>query len=67
MVMVSKFSNFSDELSENDELREYGLSGSDCIPRSWNIRKNNHDNTPTGGGGSHTFTISTLGYTEGER
>ena len=25
MVMVSKFSNFSDELSENDEL-----SGSDC-------------------------------------
>ena len=30
MVMVSKFSNFPDELSENDELREYELSGSDC-------------------------------------
>ena len=29
MVMVSKFSNFPDELSENDELREYELSGSD--------------------------------------
>ena len=30
MVMVSKFSNFPDELSKNDELREYELSGSDC-------------------------------------
>ena len=29
MVMVWKFSNFPDELSENDELREYELSGSD--------------------------------------
>ena len=29
MVMVSKFSNFPDELSENDELREYELGGSD--------------------------------------
>ena len=29
MVMLSKFSNFPDELSENDELREYELSGSD--------------------------------------
>ena len=27
--MLSKFSNFPDELSENDELREYELSGSD--------------------------------------
>ena len=32
MVMVSKFSNFPDELTENDELREFELSGSDCIP-----------------------------------
>ena len=31
MAMVSKFSNFCDELSENDELREFELSGSDCI------------------------------------
>ena len=31
MIMLSKFSNFPDELSENDELREYELSGSDCI------------------------------------
>ena len=30
MVMVSKFSNSPDELSENDELREFELSGSDC-------------------------------------
>ena len=30
MVIVSKFSNFPDELSENDELREFELSGSDC-------------------------------------
>ena len=30
MVMVSKFSNFPDELSESDELREFELSGSDC-------------------------------------
>ena len=30
MVMVSKFSNFPDELSKNDKLREYELSGSDC-------------------------------------
>ena len=31
MAMVSKFSNFHDELSENDELRQYELSGSECI------------------------------------
>ena len=31
MVMVSKLSNFPDELSENDELKEFELSGSDCI------------------------------------
>ena len=31
MIMLSKFSNFPDELNENDELREYELSGSDCI------------------------------------
>ena len=31
MVMVTKLSNFPDELSENDELREFELSGSDCI------------------------------------
>ena len=30
MVIVSKFSNFPEELSENDELREYEISGSDC-------------------------------------
>ena len=30
MVMVSKFLNFPDELSENDKLREYELNGSDC-------------------------------------
>ena len=29
MMMLSKFSNFPDELSENDKLREYELSGSD--------------------------------------
>ena len=27
--MVSKFSNFPDELSENDELKEYEISGCD--------------------------------------
>ena len=31
MVMVSKLSNFPDKLSENDELREFKLSGSDCL------------------------------------
>ena len=31
MVMVSKFSNLPDELSENDEIREYELSESDCM------------------------------------
>ena len=30
MVTVSKLSNFPDELSENDKLREFELSGSDC-------------------------------------
>ena len=29
MVMISKFSNFPEELGENDELREYELSGCD--------------------------------------
>ena len=33
MVMVSKFSNFPDELNENDELREYELSESDCTSK----------------------------------
>ena len=32
MAMVSKLSNFPDELSENDELREFELSGSDSTP-----------------------------------
>ena len=30
MIMLSRFSKFPDELSKNDELREYELSGSDC-------------------------------------
>ena len=30
MVTLSKFSNFPDELNENDKLIEYELSGSDC-------------------------------------
>ena len=30
MVMVSKLSNFPDELSAIDELKEFELSGSDC-------------------------------------
>ena len=30
MMMLSKFLNFPNELSENDELREFELSGSDC-------------------------------------
>ena len=29
--MVSKFSNFPNGLSKNDELREYELNGADCI------------------------------------
>ena len=29
--MVSKFSNFPKQLHENDELKEYELSGSDRI------------------------------------
>ena len=31
MIMLLKFSNFPNELSKNDELREYELSGPDCI------------------------------------
>ena len=30
MILLSKFPNFPDELNENDQLREYELSGSDC-------------------------------------
>ena len=30
MIMLLTCSNFPDELSENDELREFELSGSDC-------------------------------------
>ena len=37
MIMLSQFSNFPDELSENDELREYELSMSDCIWDSNNL------------------------------
>ena len=35
--MVSKFSNSPDELSENDKLREFKLSESDCIHRKCQI------------------------------
>ena len=30
MIMLSKFSNFPDELSENDELKGNEINGSDC-------------------------------------
>ena len=33
-IILSKFSNFPDELSKNDELREHKLSGSDCTWKS---------------------------------
>ena len=33
MITLSKFSNSPDELSENDELREFELSGSDRTHR----------------------------------
>ena len=42
MIMFSKFLNFPDKLSENDELREYELNGSDCTffePHSIVIKK----------------------------
>ena len=41
MKMLSKFSNFPNELSKNDELREYELSGSDCISHN-NQKSNQH-------------------------
>ena len=37
MIMLSRFSKLPDELSENDELREYELSGSDCIAHTYDI------------------------------
>ena len=37
MVMVSKFSNSPDELSENDELREFELSGSDSNMNTFHL------------------------------
>ena len=39
MVMVSKFSNFPNELSENDELREYELGGSDSTGYIFTLRE----------------------------
>ena len=39
MVMVSRFSNFHNESSENDELREYELSRSHCICAIAQIKK----------------------------
>ena len=41
MVMVSKFSNFPDELSKNDELREFELSGSNCSWTPYNLDTEN--------------------------
>ena len=38
MVMVLKYSNLLDELSENDDLREYKLSGSNCT----DLKKSHH-------------------------
>ena len=42
MVMLSKFSNFPGELSENDELREYELSGSDCTVNKFDKKRISH-------------------------
>ena len=39
MIILSKFSNFPDELSKNDELREHKLSGSDCTWKHWKMGK----------------------------
>ena len=38
MVMVLKYSNLPDELSENDDLREYKLRESDCT----DLKKSHH-------------------------
>ena len=42
MIMLLKFSNFPDEISENDELREFELSGSDCMYCIYNCIRRNH-------------------------
>ena len=39
MITPSKFSNFSDELTKNDELSEYKLSGSNCLPNQRKLSK----------------------------
>ena len=62
MVMVSKFSNFPDELSENDELREYELSGSDCTYEAllmfWKSFLVNHGHFLTINSNSFTFNAN---------
>ena len=46
MIILSKFSNFPDELSKNDELREHKLSRSDCTWKSrWKKHWKNGENT----------------------
>ena len=46
MIILSKFSNFPDELSKKDELREHKLSGSDCTWKSrWKKHWKNGENT----------------------
>ena len=42
MITLSKFSNFRNELSENDELREYELSGSECMLNIFYFLANSH-------------------------
>ena len=46
MIMLSKFSNFPNELSKNDELREYELRGSDCS----STHRTAHKSNPVSGG-----------------
>ena len=61
MIMLLKFSNFSDELSENDELREFKLSGSDCICKSPEInRAFSHTSEQPGMRSNHMFSAGSL-------
>ena len=46
MILLSKFPNFPDELSENDKLRGYELSGSDCTDIEYTIVKVNQKVAP---------------------
>ena len=58
MIMLLTCSNFPDKLSDNDELREFELSGSDSTPTG----TQSHDNADKSSASTSTDNIRRSSY-----